>query len=315
MCHSTPFTTFTKTTQFMQPLIVGEVLYDIFPDGRQVLGGAPFNVAWHLQGFGATPIFITAIADDTLGRGILAAMHHWKMDTNGVRVVQGFPTGRVQVKPGPSYQILADQAYDLIDPQLVTANRQKNAILYHGSLALRNPETRQRILSWRNQLDCPVFVDINVRPPWFDRSWLAPLLQNITYLKLNHEELGLIIGQAISTVDDAAEKGNTLLNQFGIDQLVVTCGALGAAIINQKESRTLTPAPTAYPFIDSVGAGDGFASVCLLGYISGWSLDTVLERESLFSARICSQRGATTADDRLYEEVLDAWGNSSTQPC
>jgi len=32
--------------------IFGEVLFDQFPDGQQVLGGAPFNVAWHLQAFG-----------------------------------------------------------------------------------------------------------------------------------------------------------------------------------------------------------------------------------------------------------------------
>ncbi|MGD9171680.1 MAG: carbohydrate kinase, partial [Candidatus Thiodiazotropha sp.] len=32
--------------------IFGEVLFDCFPTGEQVLGGAPFNVAWHLQAFG-----------------------------------------------------------------------------------------------------------------------------------------------------------------------------------------------------------------------------------------------------------------------
>jgi fructokinase len=35
------------------PLVVfGEVLIDEFPDGQRVLGGAPFNVAWHLTAFG-----------------------------------------------------------------------------------------------------------------------------------------------------------------------------------------------------------------------------------------------------------------------
>ena len=32
--------------------LFGEVLFDHFPDGKRVLGGAPFNVAWHLQAFG-----------------------------------------------------------------------------------------------------------------------------------------------------------------------------------------------------------------------------------------------------------------------
>ena len=32
------------------PVVFGEVLFDCFPDGSAVLGGAPFNVAWHLHG-------------------------------------------------------------------------------------------------------------------------------------------------------------------------------------------------------------------------------------------------------------------------
>ena len=38
-----------------RPVVFGEVLFDCFEDGSKVLGGAPFNVAWHLAGFGAEP--------------------------------------------------------------------------------------------------------------------------------------------------------------------------------------------------------------------------------------------------------------------
>ncbi len=48
--------------------VFGEVLFDCFPNGKQVLGGAPFNVAWHLQALGDDPTFISQIGDDTLGK-------------------------------------------------------------------------------------------------------------------------------------------------------------------------------------------------------------------------------------------------------
>ena len=57
-----------------RPIVFGEVLFDTFPDGSAVLGGAPFNVAWHLQGFGLTPVFISRVGDDARGRQVLAAM-------------------------------------------------------------------------------------------------------------------------------------------------------------------------------------------------------------------------------------------------
>lgn len=53
-----------------KPLIhvFGEVLFDCFPDGRRVLGGAPFNVAWNLQAFGLAPQFISRVGDDLDGK-------------------------------------------------------------------------------------------------------------------------------------------------------------------------------------------------------------------------------------------------------
>ena len=60
-----------------RPVIFGEVLFDHFPDGARVLGGAPFNVAWHLQAFGLAPLFISRVGDDPAGREVRQAMADW----------------------------------------------------------------------------------------------------------------------------------------------------------------------------------------------------------------------------------------------
>ena len=49
------------------------------PDGSRVLGGAPFNVAWHLRGFGANPLVISAVGDDAEGREVLERMTSWDL--------------------------------------------------------------------------------------------------------------------------------------------------------------------------------------------------------------------------------------------
>ena len=54
-----------------RPVIIGEVLFDRFPNNVLVLGGAPFNVAWHLHGFGASPLFVSRIGDDEAGKKYL----------------------------------------------------------------------------------------------------------------------------------------------------------------------------------------------------------------------------------------------------
>ncbi|MCK9397903.1 MAG: PfkB family carbohydrate kinase, partial [Methylobacter sp.] len=64
--------------------IFGEVLFDHFPDDSCVLGGAPFNVAWHLQAFGREPFFISRVGQDRLGDSIRSAMRSWDMDLSGL---------------------------------------------------------------------------------------------------------------------------------------------------------------------------------------------------------------------------------------
>lgn len=100
--------------------IFGEVLIDQFPDGQQVLGGAPFNVAWHLQAFGQHPCFISRVGKDATGATIRKAMADWGMNIENLQIDHNYPTGTDKVtidKDEPSYEILAGQAYDFIAAQ------------------------------------------------------------------------------------------------------------------------------------------------------------------------------------------------------
>ena len=76
------------------PLIFGEVLFDCFPDGREILGGAPFNVAWNLQAFGMSPLLVSRVGDDSLGWQIQEKMKSWGMNINCLQLDPSYPTGR-----------------------------------------------------------------------------------------------------------------------------------------------------------------------------------------------------------------------------
>ena len=100
------------------PIVVGEVLFDEMPDGVRVLGGAPFNVAWHLAAFGLRPLMISRVGADDAGDEVLAAMESWGMDTSGVQRDPVHPTGKVRVELDagePTFEILPGQAYDHVD--------------------------------------------------------------------------------------------------------------------------------------------------------------------------------------------------------
>src|SRR5574343_1279323 len=105
------------------PLIFGEVLFDHFPDGSRVLGGAPFNVAWHLQAFGLAPCFISRVGHDAEGQEIADLMAGWGMRRDWLQSDAHHATGSVQVSIDdgePAYEIVKDSAYEFIDLDLIT---------------------------------------------------------------------------------------------------------------------------------------------------------------------------------------------------
>ena len=279
------------------PVIFGEVLFDCF-GGDCVLGGAPFNVAWHLQGFGLAPRFVSRIGRDALGEEVLALMRGWGMDTRWLQVDDRLPTGRVQVTLAdgqPTYDILDLQAYDAMEPP-VGLEAASDRLLYHGTLALRHPGNVVALDAL-----CPgsrVFVDVNLRPPWWDASTLESHVAEARWLKLNDEEFALLAREGESPAEFAT--------RMRLGAVVLTRGAQGAEVFADGQ-RYAAGAPPVAELVDAVGAGDAFSAVTLYGIHSGWTWDLILERAVAFAARVCGWRGALCHERGIYEEVARDW--------
>ncbi len=103
------------------------------------------------------------------------------------------------------------------------------------------------------------------------------------------------------------DRAEALLLEAGLEGLIVTRGAAGALVLEAGGAVHQAPAPAAATVVDTVGAGDAFASVMILGLRRGWSLASTLDRALAFAATVCGLRGATTTDPAFYRPMLDAW--------
>ena len=292
------------------PVIVGEVLFDCFPDGTSVLGGAPFNVAWHLQGFGLSPLMISSVGDDEHGRMVVDTMRDWGMNTHGIQKDSAHPTGRgtVSLVDGqPSYDIEPDQAYDNINPEQVLAllDSKDFSMLYHGSLLTRTSESRSMLDRVLDTTVLPSFVDINLRPPWWTKEDAHKSLSQATWVKLNEDELLTLMEVDSDSTVGLFSYAREFLDSYDLEMLIVTQGEHGAFCITKGDM--ISGAPVEAEVVDTVGAGDSFTAVMILGLTYGWSLSTTLERALEFAARICEQRGATAMDQALYDSYLKKW--------
>jgi len=288
-----------------RPLIFGEVLFDTFPDGREVLGGAPFNVARHLHAFGCEPLFISRVGDDERGERVRRAMQEWGMDLRGLQTDPVHPTGVVRIAMqghSHSFDILPGQAYDHIDAEqaLAALHADEAALLYFGSLIERSAVSRDTLQQLRRSA-LPLFVDINLRAPWWQREGLARLLQGVDWVKLNDEEL-----IALGYEGEPATAAQAMLADYGLRQLVVTCGEKGALFACSEGVVEGEPARVE-SLVDTVGAGDAFSAVTILGLLRGWPAQKTLQHALAFAARLCEVRGAVLPELSAYRRSLDAW--------
>jgi len=291
----------------MRPLIFGEVLFDRFLDGTVVLGGAPFNVAWHLHAFGLKPLMISRIGHDALGFQVETAMHAWGMDCSGMQTDTTHPTGTVEVSfvdGEPAYDIAQGAAYDFIDASLLPQFGDREYLLYHGSLALRHPTSAATLNQLKEQVNCRRFVDINLRSPWWQRETVMPLINNADWLKLNEDELAEIYPEVASSSERLA-KISTMVSQ----QIVLTGGERGASAISSKDGSRQTVVPERVSqVVDTVGAGDAFCSVFIAGNLLGWPLKLCMQRAQAFASAVVGIQGATSNDKEFYQQFTRPWG-------
>ncbi len=300
-----------------RPVIFGEVLFDHFPDGSRVLGGAPFNVAWHLRGFGANPLVLSAVGEDDEGREVLERMTSWDLMTHGVQADPGHPTGRVAaaVIDGENrFEIVPEQAWDFVraEPALRAVAEEPAGLLYHGTLALRGDRSWQTLRSLQGKLEAPSFVDINLREPWWTQEKLDWCLSTSNWVKLNDAELAEITSRSTGTFETCRDAAMALARLHTIEGVIVTRGAQGALSVLGGEHAYEAAAAPVKGIVDTIGAGDAFSSVVCLGLLQDWDHQTTLDRAAAFAADLCKIRGATTTDFGLYERHLAEWARDTS---
>ena len=288
-----------------QVIIFGEVLFDCFPNGNIVLGGAPFNVAWHLQAFDISPLFISRIGNDSYGKMIAQAMEDWEMELTGLQIDAVNPTGVVKVhfvNNEPHYQIVENSAYDFIAPSPLPPLK-NNSILYHGTLAVRNQSSATTLQQIKTNISPSIFLDVNLRYPWWNLKTLEFLLKQTSWLKLNEQELSLIVPQQNGTKN----RIEYLFSAYPLNQITVTQGKAGATSFTPNSiNHQISPLKTT-SVIDTVGAGDAFSSVLILGIVKGWEMPKILTRAQEFASAVVGIQGATTKDKSFYTSFLQQW--------
>ncbi|WKN32844.1 carbohydrate kinase [Porifericola rhodea] len=274
----------------------GEMLYDIFPDGR-LPGGAPMNVALHLHQHQIDTHFISSIGRDEEGDSLLKMLEERNFSTRWIQRNPAYQSGKVYADVSKnedvSYEIVYPVAWDYIetDDQLIELAKETQIFLY-GSLAARGTNSRHTLLTLLAHANTKVF-DINLRQPFYDRELIQKLLQHADIAKVNEEEFSLLAQWFLGKESEETAENDIyeLAEKFKLDTICITRGSKGASLL--AEGKLWHQAGFHVTVADTVGSGDAFLGAFLSQMLHNKNPQECLQYGCAVGAYVASQKGAT----------------------
>lgn len=254
----------------------GEVLWDILPSGP-LPGGAPMNVAYHLQKLNMNPALITKIGYDKYGTDLVNMLAE-----SGVTVKYetdpNIPTGLVYATEGANhemtYDIVFPSAWDFIEwqPEYEAIVSSADYFVF-GSLTSRHDVSRDTLHRLTGAAKRNV-MDINIRPPHFDRDQVDFLLHRTHLLKMNLAEL-VLVSDWFKQTGSTTDRIKFVQDHFKIDHIIVTKGGDGAMV--NDHGKTYEHPGYNVAVKDTIGSGDSFLAGYLAQLLKGETTDKALD--------------------------------------
>jgi fructokinase len=99
-----------------------------------------------------------------------------------------------------------------------------------------------------------------------------------------------------------------LMEKYPLEFLALTRGDRGSELYTRGGHYTTGPAKVASA-ADTVGAGDAYAAMLAAGILRDWHPEEILQRASVFAARICEIKGAIPESPSFYKPFKPLFGN------
>jgi fructokinase len=293
---------------------VGELLWDLLPDGEQ-LGGAPANFAAIAAQMGNHAVILSRIGRDAWGRRAMERLNPMPVDAGFLQVDAGRETGRVTVEfhnGQPKYTIHSGSAWDALElsDDWVQLAERADAICF-GSLGQRSAESRQTIqtLVAQTAARCVRIFDVNLRAPFYSGEVIQESLEQATVVKMNQDELPQVLSLLGFPEDEGAYRlrqgaGRILAEFSSLQMVAITCGAAGSLLVTRRDWDQHPGFQV--KVADTIGAGDAFTAALAHSLIRGADLATLNEAGNRCGSWVASEAGAMPT---MPESLRNQWAD------
>ena len=293
------------------------------------VGGSPVNIAIGTSRLGLRSIAFTAVGDDEVGRFVRHYLAQQGVNTDYIAVKPERRTGMavVGVQPPDQFPLVfyRENPADIhlsISEALALPLSETRALSLSGT-ALSRGSTRDVILYLAEQArrrGMTTFIDLDLRPDQWAHPLayglnLRPVLPLCDVLIGTEEEFYAALAptpEPVMSGEPVSDRAGlqALLQQYCADSqavLILKRGDRGVRIL-RRDSQVDVPG---YPveILNTVGAGDGFASGLIYGWAQGWGWERAARFANACGALVVTRQGCARALPRIdeVEQFIKDW--------
>ncbi|MDE2857781.1 MAG: 5-dehydro-2-deoxygluconokinase [Chloroflexota bacterium] len=295
---------------------IGAAFHDItaFETG---VGGSPVNIAIGASRLGLTSIAFTAVGDDEVGRFVRRYLDDEGVVTDFIAVKPGTRTGMavVGVQPPDRFPLLfyRENPADIhlsIDEAAALPLLQARAISLSGTALSRGSahDVSLYLAERARASGLTTFIDLDLRPD----QWSHPLSFGLRMRRIlplcdviigTEEEFFAALAPNPESImaggnvnEDLAAELRGLLRDFHEESgatLVLKQGEAGLKLFGGAAAGEIPGFPV--EILNTVGAGDGFASGLIYGWAQGWAWERAARFANACGAIVVSRHGCARA--------------------
>ncbi len=292
------------------------------------VGGSPVNIAIGVSRLGLRSGVLTAVGEDLVGDFVLRYLEREGVDTTFICRKPNTRTGLaiVAVQPPDRFPLVfyrdnpADIRLTVQDAQNLPFDRIR-AFMISGT-ALSRGSCRDAVLYVAERCRAngvTTFMDLDLRPDQWQEPWdfglnTRSMMHNMDVIIGTEEEFIALLdpdpvkimeGEPIDSTDREALPplmADLLDSSHAQRALVLKRGKRGVSVYHSKDDTVHKPG-FRVEVINTVGAGDAFASGLIYGYLQGWDWGRCCDLGNACGALTVSRHGCSAAFPNLHEAI------------
>ncbi len=232
-----------------------------------------------------------------------------------VQIDRKLPTGTVTVDTSaaddPRYTIHNPVAWDALEftPEVARLASQC-AVVCFGTLAQRDPRSESTIYSFLDAAGAALKVyDVNLRQDWYTQERIERSLEHADVVKLNLEELAMLVGLLALPGDRPIAWADGLVERSSASLVCVTRGEHGCLLVDRDGHHVEPGRPV--DVADAVGAGDAFTAAMIAARLDDWPVDATARLANAAGGLVASRAGSMPDLRHEFEKLLIEHGSKS----